>query len=287
LTKIENFTIVTTFLCLWLAVYLSSETEVYLASFLILTVGLLHGSNDIKIIGKVLKKKSYNYYNILILYVLAVCMGAVMFYFIPTFALISFVLVSGFHFGEQHFHYVESSIILKYTFYLSYGCTLIFLLLWTNASDSIEIINQITDYIISTEFLKFCFLGSGLILLISTIALRRLIKDPIREIFNLLIFFIIFKTASLLWAFAIYFILWHSVPSISDQTKFLFKDVTKSSVMKYIKTSLIFWVISVVGLIFLLTFLIKETELFYAVFFSFLAAITFPHVFVMSKIFKL
>ena len=97
MTKIHNFNIVTTFLCLWLAVYLSTESEVYLASFFILTVGLLHGSNDIKIIGKVLKKKSINYYRILFFYVLAVVLGAMMFYFITVFALIYFVLVGVFH----------------------------------------------------------------------------------------------------------------------------------------------------------------------------------------------
>lgn len=287
MTKIENFNIVTTFLGLWLAVYLSAESEVYLASFFILTVGLLHGSNDIKIIGKVLKKKSVNYYKILFLYVLAVIFGAIMFYFIPVIALISFVLVSGFHFGEQHFHYIKSeNRLIKYLFFLSYGCVLIFLLLWTNAAESISIISQITDVEISESYFKYAFIISGIVLIACAFILRNKISNPFRELFNLIVFFIVFKTASLLWAFAIYFVLWHSVPSIIDQTKFLFKDVNKASLKKYVKTSLLYWIISVVGLIALLAVLIKESDLFYAVFFSFLAAITFPHVFVMSKIFK-
>ena len=286
MTKIKNFNIVSTFLGLWLAVFLSAEVEVYMSSFLILTVGLLHGSNDIKIIGKVFKEKSFSYYNVLIFYIIAVISGAFMFYFIPVIALVLFILVSGFHFGEQHFHYLEhTNKYLKYIFFVSYGCTIIFLLLWTNAEDSLIIIEQITEITITKTLLKYLVLGSLVLFILSSVSFYRKIKEPFRELFNLIIFFIVFKTASLLWAFAIYFILWHSIPSIVDQTKYLFKDINASSLKRYIKTSLLFWMASVFGLIVLLTFLIKE-EMFYAVFFSFLAAITFPHVFVMSKIFK-
>jgi hypothetical protein len=38
--------------------------------------------------------------------------------------------------------------------------------------------------------------------------------------FYLLLFTILFKSSSLIWGFAIYFVIWH-IPSIIDQIKFL------------------------------------------------------------------
>ncbi|SHH29850.1 Brp/Blh family beta-carotene 15,15'-dioxygenase [Winogradskyella jejuensis] len=285
--NIQNFNIVSTFLCLWLAVYLTTSLEQYLACFFILTVGLMHGSNDIKIIKRVYNNSSISYYKTLILYIMVVLFGALMFFLIPKIALILFILVSGFHFGEQHFHEVRFQYKwIKKSLYVSYGCAIIFLLLYTNAQESIEIISQITGESITINFLMVSLISSLMVFVSCFVILYKSITNPIRELFNILVFFIVFKTASLLWAFAIYFVLWHSLPSVLDQVKYLFKEVNKRSVLEYVKSSAIYWIVSVVGLFLLLNFLVKQEDLFYAVFFSFLAAITFPHVIVMTKIFK-
>ena len=70
----------------------------------ILSFGILHGANDLKIIAKSrVKTKSKNSFNYLALYITIVFLGIVIFYFIPGIALLSFVVVSCYHFGEQHF----------------------------------------------------------------------------------------------------------------------------------------------------------------------------------------
>ncbi|TCK68623.1 Brp/Blh family beta-carotene 15,15'-monooxygenase [Winogradskyella wandonensis] len=285
--NIQNFKIVTTFLCLWLAVYLSDNLELYLASFFILTVGLLHGSNDIKIINHVFRDKKISFYKALFIYIAIVILGAVLFFFIPKLTLVFFILVSGFHFGEQHFHHsVFKNNLLKNLLFISYGCTIIFLLLFTNNSESIDIIKEITGKKVSLDMLTNSLLVSLIILALSAGLLYKDIKKPFKELFFLLVFYVVFKVATLFWAFAIYFVLWHSLPSLIDQIKYLSKDVNKLSLTNYIKSSFIYWLVSVVGLFVFLNFLFEETNSFYSIFFSFLAAITFPHVFVMSKIFK-
>lgn len=287
MSKLQNFNIVTTFLCLWLAVYLPIDFEVYLACFFILSVGLLHGANDIKIIKSIYQQKNLSFYKTLVLYIGVVILGTLMFYFIPAITLLLFVLVSGYHFGEQHFHHIDSNNrYLKQLLYFSYGCAVIFLLLYTNATESLKIISQITSFNFSSYILGIGLLVSLLVFFTCFGLLFKVVKQPVRELFNLLVFFVIFKTASLIWAFAVYFVLWHSLPSLKDQIEYLYKNVNKQSIKAYIKSSFIYWLVSVIGLFVFFNFLVEESDMFYAVFFSFLAAITFPHVIVMSKIFK-
>ncbi|MBT8243970.1 MAG: beta-carotene 15,15'-dioxygenase, Brp/Blh family [Winogradskyella sp.] len=285
--NIQNFNIVTTFLCLWIAVYLPENLEQYLACFFILSVGLLHGANDIKIIKKVYSSKNLSFYKTLLLYVFVVLLGTLMFYFVPSLTLLSFVLISGYHFGEQHFHNIKSDIVfIKQVLFISYGCSVIFLMLHANSEESITIISQITSLNIGSNLFLYGLIVSCTLFMICFTYLYNYIKSPVRELFNFTVFFIVFKTATLIWAFAIYFVIWHSLPSLLDQIKFLSKEVNKVSILSYVKSSFLYWLVSVVGLFLFFNFLIKESDLFYAVFFSFLASITFPHVIVMTKIFK-
>ena len=105
-----------------------------------------------------------------------------------------------------------------------------------------------------------------------------------KELFFLLVFFIVFKTASLLWAFSIYFVIWHSIPSLMDQTKYLYGQVSRNSILAYFKTSFIYWLASMVGLGVLYYLFHDRQGLFLSIMIYFLAAITFPHVIVMNRL---
>ena len=287
MSNTHNFNIVVTFACLWLAVYLSPAIEENVACFFIFSVGLLHGANDIKIIKKVYKKYNLSFYKSLILYILIVLLGTAMFYFVPFLTLIFFILISGYHFGEQHFHDIDyHNYLIKKIVFASYGCAVIFLLLYTNSKESADVVRQITEVKLPDDFFKYALIISLLIFGVSFAIVWNNIKNPIAELFYLLVFFIVFKTASLIWAFAIYFVVWHALPSLMDQIKYLSKTVDKVSVLDYIKSSFLYWLVSVVSLFLFFEFLISNNDSFYAFFFSFLAAITFPHVIVMTKIFK-
>ena len=210
-----------------------------------------------------------------------------MFYFIPAFALILFVLISGYHFGEQHFHDLKiHNRSLKTIFFLSYGCAVVYLLLYTNSTESLDIIYQITNTEITSSFLLYGLLVCFICFLMCFVYLYKSINIPLRELFYFAVFFVVFKTATLIWAFAIYFVLWHSIPSLLDQIKFLSKDINNKTILEYVKSSYVYWMVSVIGLFIFFKFLVNEIDAFFALFFSFLAAITFPHVIVMTKIFK-
>ena len=108
----------------------------------------------------------------------------------------------------------------------------------------------------------------------------------IKEVFILTLLALIFFNASLIWAFAIYFVLWHSLPSLISQLLHLYGNASAPQLLKYIKSSLIYWMGALLFLGILLHFFKGDHKLFISILVAFLAAITVPHALVMSKMFK-
>ena len=107
----------------------------------------------------------------------------------------------------------------------------------------------------------------------------------IKELFTLIILMVIFKSSSLIWGFTIYFIIWHSIPSLLEQIKFAYGDLKRVHIMEYTKAALPYWIVSLAGMS-LLYLVLKGEKHFYSLFFAFIAAVTFPHAIVMLKMFS-
>jgi Brp/Blh family beta-carotene 15,15'-monooxygenase len=290
--NLDGFMIVTTFLSLWFAINFEDNVEDLVAYFLILTFGILHGANDLKLIqtSHSQAKKKYNFLKVASYYVLFILFCASLFYYLPILALLGFVLFSGYHFGEQHWSSkfkCQSGIMMW--FYTSYGLVVLSLLFVSHPEVVGSVIENITGLALPSNYYTYLlFFNGGLFVALYVLLSKydKLVGHWVKEIFYLVIFLIVFKTASLLWSFAIYFILWHSLPSLIDQIKFLYGGVTKKSMVLYLKSSLVYWAISVIGLAVLFLFFSGDRETFLSFFFSFLAAITFPHVLVMTRLNK-
>lgn len=286
----KNYKIVITFFLLWLTIQFDYEAENILAYVSILTFGLLHGANDIKLLernGSSAKKQSYV---ILLAYVGFVISVGLLFYLIPVLALIVFVILSGFHFGEEHLHgkYHLHSPLLTY-FFTAYGLLILFLIFYFNATATSQIIYDICSYRVGSLFFFIGMLLSGLITLIFSLFLYKNKNNEvsyIEELVYVLVFIIVFKMANLLWSFAIYFVIWHAIPSLYNQIHFLYGNTTKTAVLKYFKSSFLYWMLSILGVLFLYNYLRNDMYLFNAVFFAFLASITFPHVWVINSMKK-
>lgn len=286
----RNWIIVLTFFSLWLSTQFSEFFQNYLAYFLILTFGVLHGANDIFIANKLGSgKKSVK--SIVGPYLLVVLAVTVLFVISRPIGLLLFIGVSAYHFGEQHFNAaVIKKNSLNILLYFSYGMLILFMIFYSKF-DEVKLI--ITD-ISGIETMESVYLNGLLIslvtfcILFSYLMKYGLIKiNVLKEMLMLLVFAIVFKTASLSWAFAIYFIFWHSIPSLNDQMVLLYGDASRSSLLKYIRTSWLYWGISIVGLLVIYLLLRNKVDYFITVLLYILAAITFPHVIVMSKLERL
>ena len=286
----KSFIIVATFFFLWLAVFFEDGAENIFAYILILSFGILHGANDLKLLQKSNNTKGVGkkFIRLVTYYVLFVLASLTVFYFIPGIALLLFILFSAYHFGEQHWvSKVQKPSLTTHAFFVFYGLFVLFLLFNAHEEVVTGIIENITGYNILPDsyFIVSICSGSIAVAMYCVAFIKKAIKSVILlEVFFLLLFFIVFSTASLLWAFAIYFILWHSLPSLAEQIIFLHGNLSGNSIKKYVVSSLPYWLISVLGLGLLLFIFRDNFETSLSFFFSFLAAITFPHVLVISRL---
>jgi beta-carotene 15,15'-dioxygenase len=293
MTQIRKISILASFLGLWITSNFSESHQIIVGFFLIFTFGIVHGANDLMLIKKVdTNYANKTYLQLLASYLFVIIFGTALFSFFPGLALLLFVVISCYHFGEQHWEKIvfSGSNRLKFLFITLYGI-LIFLLLFEFHSQQVKtIIFSISNYSLdAVNFGEIIFYVSLFILGLGCYFWNKsedFKNNLFIEIGLLFILAVIFKVGSLIWSFALYFIFWHSIPSLYDQISFLFGNVTSKTIKQYLKSAFIYWFISIVGFVALL-YLFKDYAIFDAVFFSFLAAITFPHVFVIKKMYQL
>lgn len=289
ISNMSAFMLVSTFFSLWIAVYFDKNAEEILSYFFVFSFGILHGANDLKLLQKTneLGKQTF-FFRALVSYLMVIGVTALLFSLLPVAALLFFVLASGYHFGEQHWaSRVKPVSKGMWFFYSVYGLLIFFLLFYCNAAEVGGIIEEVTGIFLPKSFFLYGLIISGVFSLIGLVKFRienKLLSPILEELFYLLVFFVVFQTASLLWAFSIYFVIWHSIPSLLDQVQFLSGEISKKSLWSYLRTSFIYWVFSILGLALLYYFLKDQHQLFLSILIYFLAAITFPHVLVMTKL---
>lgn len=262
------------------------EIQWFIALSLIGSVGLLHGANDLNLINAlgILPESSRGKH--FALYLSAVALVLVVFSLNRSLALFFFIVISSFHFGQQHLSSTLSgNTILRYVNYIAYGSIIFGLLFYTHAIESSTAIAEISGIFFTVEDFLYFLLVSLAVWIISYVILNpkgSLILGA--ELIVLLLFYFLFAQVNLALAFAIYFALWHAIPSLNDQFRILYHGEVKRSWLIYLKQSALFWGLSIIGLavVFSQVFLQNKTPLPLLVYF--LAAITFPHVLVMSRV---
>lgn len=289
--EISKISIIISFLALWVTSRLQSEVQTMIGFIFIFSFGILHGANDLVLIKNLKGNKNRSFLTFLLTYVLVVVVSAVLFWTIPLIALSAFVVISAYHFGEQHFQELENYRWSwgKPIFYFIYGSFILLMLFYFHGVEVQKIIQSITGSKITLVVSSLPVIIFGILLLLMMVYnffnLPNFKKSIATEIIYLMVFALIFKLGSLIWGFAIYFILWHSIPSLHDQIKFLYGKYSFDNFKSYFRSAFIYWIISLIGIA-LFYYLLKDQQIFDAIFFSFIAAITFPHAFVILKMFE-
>ena len=290
--KYQKIAILVTFFSLWLSVYFTNPSQEIIALLLIFSFGILHGSNDLSLISKVnSSRKPVRLALSITSYVVTVVIASLLFYYVPIIALAAFIVFSAFHFGEQHWNETLNEVSsFKRLLYLTYGLALLFLLFYLNSAATLEIIFSLTQLTFHENWFLWLFIVNSSLWLLQALFLTYRKHLPWQqlmfEVFMFLVFAIVFKTATLIWAFTIYFIFWHSIPSIIEQQSFLYGEVSFRTFFIYLKSSFLIWLISIVSIVLLFVWL-KDDAVFLPVLFAFLGAITFAHSFTISRMFKL
>ncbi len=264
----------------------SEKFQDSIGMILILCIGILHGANDLKIIqkfGKTKAKKTFAYF---VLYIGVVFFGGLFFYIYPQTALPLFVLISAFHFGEQHWETRTHNFLYRSFFFLIYGIFIFSLLFSIQAEPSAQIIEQIVGIVVPTRFWIYTTALSGLMVLFFLILSKSNRKFLVWELIHSGLLFLVFFEGTLILAFATYFVFWHSLPSLCSQIQYLYDTNTRDAWMQYIKSGLLYWILALTSLVIAYQFIDFSKTYFLSLFFIFLAAITFPHAFVMEVMFR-
>jgi Brp/Blh family beta-carotene 15,15'-monooxygenase len=281
--KYYHIGIITTLISILFAIVIPFVYSDLIGSLLIITLGILHGANDLEIISKNRLLNSKNFFiKSLIIYVGVVLLGGLFFFFLPSIALFTFILFSSYHFGEQHW---EDRLKLSTShsfFFTLYGAFIFFLIFITQYKEVALVIEKISGVLLPYEFFLWSLISTGVLFLFMMMIIPSLRKSLIKELFLLGLLYLLFHISSLLFSFAFYFVVWHSIPSLKEQINYLYGDLKKTSIKKYLKASLLYWIASLVFLGLILNYIDFNADYFLPMFFSFLAAITFPHTIVIG-----
>ena len=195
-------------------------------------------------------------------------------------ALLFFILFSCYHFGEQQWtHRFHSKTNFPQFFYFVYGAFLFSMLFWSHADQTQSIIKELSDLYITpisfqyTTYTSVCL--CVLYLLLQFSLAKTLIMDVLLQS---AVIMLLFWTTNLIVSFGTYFIIWHSWPSLQDQTRTLYNK--PNAYFAYLKDAFPYWIISILGLSLFFVYNEQIGLNPLALFFAFLSAITFPHVLV-------
>jgi Brp/Blh family beta-carotene 15,15'-monooxygenase len=282
----ENIALFLTFFLLWVSIQFGEVVEDFLAYVMVISLGILHGANDLLILS-IKDKKEKSLLKNLIIYISIIILCLVIYLFNPFVAILFFVLLSSYHFGEEHLsERINVNVVFNFFYFLGYGMFIFSLLFYQSIPDVDLIMNELTGLTFTKNQIEVTlFVSSGFLSIASlflVLTKRNDYKIFFKELFYLVLFYLVFRTSSLILGFAIYFILWHSIPSIIHQVEFISGNLNKKSILLYVKKAMIYWVISIVGLLTLYK-IVPEIELFAVVVFVILFAVTAPHTWVMHK----
>ena len=289
--KIFNSRISIICISLIVSYFVSDLYENILGFILILSIGVVHGANDLLIINKYSKKETKRSEALYFFYYLTIVfLGFVFFYVFPSIALLTFVIVSIYHFGEQHWEVNLSksdSVNLNKVFLFIFHGIIFFIIIFMN---NLKIVNEVLSSFninpLENYYLLLALIVFSVLYFLFLLYLKNLRKYLFNEAIFFSLLFLLTINTTLIFGFAIYFIFFHSLLSIKDQIKFIYDDDNPKNLKKYIITSMPYFILALTFL--LIFYLVVDFEKInlLPIIFTFLAAITFPHVLVIEKMYR-
>ena len=190
---------------------LSAIYQDLIGFILVLSVGLIHGANDLLIIKKNSKNTSnFSQFRTFFTYISVVFIGLIFFYLFPSFALITFILVSIYHFGEQHLEAIPINKSLKNNSRIisivSHGIILFTIIFLNN----IDIVNNVflsfKINFLNSKTLNVILITAS-ILYISTLVFNQYLTSFIfSEVLFFVLFYFLSLSSTLILCFSVYFI---------------------------------------------------------------------------------
>ncbi|MEM9325235.1 MAG: Brp/Blh family beta-carotene 15,15'-dioxygenase [Bacteroidota bacterium] len=258
---------------------------------LIVLVGIPHGATD-HVLFNVMKGQSIEekpQRAFLGQYLLVIAAYGVMWWILPSLALLLFLAVSAYHFGEAQLRYLSPSWMMRAASFL-WGGLVLMIILFVHLP---EVKPLLVPFLIQESVWFFIeqnavvISGVTALLLIATLVLCSG-QAVMKELPELLILAVITWNSPLLLSFAIFFVFWHSVDAVKSQISKIRLSEGSFDLRRWIKLSTPFTALSLVGIGGTIAYgLYFGTSLpLLTVFFVLIALITLPHAIVMSRFYR-
>ena len=249
-------------------------------SLILVTIGIPHGAIDHLLDNPKIGKNDLRKF--IVKYLLIIVVYYLVWYFFPKTALLLFIVMSAFHFGQSHFIKDEISQLKPIT-YFSLGAFYLSVIFWGD----FETLTLILDSTINIS--GWQFVGSFVIfglLLLNTLLLLIFQKDKkIKVWMEMLILGPVLYLVPLLLGFILYFGFWHALPSMLAEYKTLKHHLEGNKLRSFITRLIPFSLISLIGIaIVLIVFSsqLPQKDLI-MLFFIMVALISAPHIWFMNK----
>ena len=212
------------------------------SALLLLCIGIPHGTLDHLL---TFKKQETNPLKFYVYYLGAIVLYLLLWIVSPSIGLVSFLLVSAFHFGETQLHFFfKTKSKFRLLIYLNWGISILFTLIYYNITELGEMTTSFDDTqvflaLYEHEIVKPIFMASNVLSLASFALMyygkRITSQNLLSEVFFLAVIHLTAFLFPFIICFTLYFIVLHSLPSIVHQFSFFKKLNKKFSVIKLIK----------------------------------------------------
>lgn len=273
------------------------SSSLLVALVLIVFIGIPHGANDhllfFNLVNKSVDKKTKKSTLFFASYIGLILLYVCFWYLFPTFSLGLFILMSIYHFGQSNLYVspIESKFVKLISIFLS-GSFVLLTPIFAHIETALPVIQTLAknaDYlVISKELGNKLAISAGILMLILWVILviskHVNFKNGLFEILNVFLLFGLFYYSPLWIGFAIYFTLWHAIPSIEDQINFFKTTRVNYNLGKYVREIFPFSLIALLGLFLAFQFSGNyiSVDQGIALLFVFIAVITLPHMIMMD-----
>ena len=263
---------------------LLQEIQFFVFTLILLLIGIPHGGIDHLIHNPEIRPQGL--VSFILRYLLLMLGYGLLWWFIPLAALIAFLGMSSYHFGQSHFLEQGKLENREGLLYLLKGAFFLFLILFGDWAMTQEILSSMLSIDLS-EHVRLGILG---FLLVSSLIAQGFSNKPFGpgDGLDYLILAPILYFSPLLISFSVYFGFWHSLPSMLAEYAYLRTIPAFNSPLKFGKQLLPFSGISLVGIAGILFTGIKflEPNQLYLLFFVLISLISLPHILYMDTFLK-
>ncbi|MCL6261302.1 Brp/Blh family beta-carotene 15,15'-dioxygenase [Aquiflexum sp. TKW24L] len=248
-------------------------------AIILITIGIPHGAIDHLLLNPITDRK--NLIRFILKYLAIILAYLAIWLIFPILALIAFLLMSAYHFGQSHFIKLRLEKYDRLT-YLSLGSFFLSAILWGDFGYTTSILSNITDVSYLNSYGIFVILGTftlSAVLILANFHTKALWLLLEISLLGLFLFYL-----PLLLGFIIYFGFWHSLPSMAEEFEALKDYLEDQKIKNFIQKLLPFTLMSLagIGLVLLFFYTVMAVDQLTLLFFIMVSLISAPHIWYMN-----